>query len=282
MPELPEVETVKEALRLHVRGKTIEQVNVHHDKMIKVVTPDEFKEFLKGQTILDITRRGKHLIFHFPDFYMISHLRMEGKYFFHEKEPERGKHTHVTFQLASGESLHYDDVRKFGTFHLYPKNTDLEATSQFKVLGLEPFDPKFTFKYFTEKIQHKKKPIKSLLLDQSVVTGLGNIYVDEVLFRSRVHPLKMSANLTHKQRTDVVNYTKEVLSRAIELKGTTIKTFASEHGVAGTFQNELKVHTKKGEPCPMCGTVIEKIKVGGRGTYLCPRCQKLPKTEVPL
>ena len=275
MPELPEVETVKEALKLHVQGYTIADIDVRFPKMIKTHEAEDFKALLKNQTIQDITRRGKHLIFHLDDYLVISHLRMEGKYFDRLVGDEPTKHVHVIWKFTNGKALWYDDVRKFGTFHLYPKDTDLEQTSQFKILGLEPFDPGLTYSYLTEKLAHKKKPIKSLLLDQTVFTGLGNIYVDEVLFRSRVHPLTISSKLTKKERENVIKYTQEVLSRAIALKGTTIKTFASEHGVAGTFQNELKVHTKKGEPCPVCGTIIEKIKVGGRGTYYCKKCQPL-------
>ena len=280
MPELPEVETVKEALKLYVRGNTIASADVRFPKMIKTHEAHAFEEMLVGQTIQDITRRGKHLIFHLDDYQMISHLRMEGKYFDRHEEDEPTKHVHVVFKFANGRALWYDDVRKFGTFHLYPKETDLETTSQFKILGLEPFDESLTLNYFTEKLSNKKKPIKSLLLDQTVVTGLGNIYVDEVLFRAKVHPLAISSKLTKKERADVIKYSQEVLSRAIKLKGTTIKTFASEHGVAGTFQNELKVHTKKGEPCPVCGQTIEKIKVGGRGTYFCPKCQPLRQSHL--
>ena len=275
MPELPEVETVKEALKLHVMGKTVHDVDVFVPKMIKTHEAEAFKERLKNQTILDITRRGKHLIFHLNDYRMISHLRMEGKYFDRLVGEEPTKHVHLVLKFTDGKALWYDDVRKFGTFHLYSNETDLEQTSQFKILGLEPFDASLTLQYLTEKLKNKKKPIKSLLLDQTVFTGLGNIYVDEVLFRSRIHPLVISSKLTQNERANVIKYTKEVLGRAIELKGTTIKTFASEHGVAGTFQQELKVHTKKGEPCPECGTAIEKIKVGGRGTYFCKKCQPL-------
>jgi formamidopyrimidine-DNA glycosylase len=151
---------------------------------------------------------------------------------------------------------------------------DLEATPSFRVLGLEPFSETLTAAYLKEMLQGKKKPIKSLLLDQTIFTGLGNIYVDEVLFRAKIHPLTQSSKLSEKELENVVKYTQEILKRAIELKGTTIKTFSSEHGVSGLFQNELRVHTRKGEPCPGCKTLIEKIKVGGRGTYFCPCCQK--------
>lgn len=277
MPELPEVETVKEALKHRVLGSKIASVEVFFDKMIKGMSAEEFKDLLEGQSIRDITRRGKYLVFHLDDFYLLSHLRMEGKYFIHDGPVPKEKHTHVIFKLEGGQEIFYDDVRKFGTFHLYPKDTDLERTRSFSVLGIEPFDEAMSAGYLRDKFQRKKKPVKSLLLDQSVFTGLGNIYVDEVLFRAGLHPQAQSNNLTEKQLEDVVKYTQEVLRRAIELKGTTIKTFSSQHGVAGSFQQELKVHTRKGLPCPVCGTAIEKFKVGGRGTYICPSCQPLPQ-----
>lgn len=274
MPELPEVETVKETLKGQVMGQVIESVEIFAEKMIKGLSPAEFKSRLKGQSIRGFSRRGKYIIFHLDDYFLLSHLRMEGKYFYHQTEAEPGKHVHLIFRLGNGHDLWYDDVRKFGTFHLYEKQTDLEATPSFKVLGLEPFDEGFDAAYLQKKAYGRKKPIKSFLLDQATVTGLGNIYVDEVLFRASVHPLRMAGSLTEEESARIVDHTRKVLSRAIELKGTTIMTFSSSHGVSGSFQNELKVHTRKGEDCPECGTMIEKIKVGGRGTYFCQKCQR--------
>jgi len=219
-------------------------------------------------------------VLHFDDYQLLSHLRMEGKYFYVEDHFELNPHVHVIFTLDNGSRLLYQDTRKFGTYHLYDKDTDLEMTAPFQVLGLEPFSKEFTPSYVKEKIQNKKKPIKSLLLDQTVVCGLGNIYVDEVLYRCRLHPLTPSSQLSDKEIENVVKYTQEVLARAIELGGTTIRTFSSSHGDSGTFQNELLVHQRKGEHCFECETPIEKIKVGGRGTYFCPTCQKLTSKEM--
>lgn len=280
MPELPEVETVKEALKQTVKGRQIKDIEIRYEPMIKNMTANEFKKALINQTIQEISRRGKYLVLHFDDYQLLSHLRMEGKYFYVEDDFELNPHVHVIFTLDNGNQLLYQDTRKFGTYHLYDKDTDLEMTAPFQVLGLEPFSKEFTPSYVKEKIQNKKKPIKSLLLDQTVVCGLGNIYVDEVLYRSRLHPLTPSSQLSDKEIENVVKYTQEVLARAIELGGTTIRTFSSSHGVSGTFQNELLVHQRKGEPCFECDTPIEKIKVGGRGTYLCPICQKLASKEI--
>ncbi|WP_343290456.1 DNA-formamidopyrimidine glycosylase [Turicibacter bilis] len=280
MPELPEVETVKEALNQTVKGQTIKEIELRYEPMVKNMSADEFKEKLINQTIQAVSRRGKYLVFHFDDYQLLSHLRMEGKYFYVDSDFELNPHVHVIFTLENGKRLLYQDTRKFGTYHLYDKAIDLETTAPFQVLGLEPFATEFTPSYVKEKIQNKKKPIKSLLLDQTVVCGLGNIYVDEVLYRARLHPLTSSSELTDKDIENVVKYTVEVLARAIELGGTTIRTFRSSHGVSGTFQNELLVHQRKGENCYECHTPIEKIKVGGRGTYFCPTCQKLTAKEM--
>ena len=280
MPELPEVETVKEALNQTVKGQTIKEIELRYEPMVKNMSADEFKEKLINQTIQAVSRRGKYLVFHFDDYQLLSHLRMEGKYFYVDSDFELNPHVHVIFTLENGKRLLYQDTRKFGTYHLYDKAIDLETTAPFQVLGLEPFATEFTPSYVKEKIQNKKKPIKSLLLDQTVVCGLGNIYVDEVLYRARLHPLTSSSELTDKDIENVVKYTVEVLARAIELGGTTIRTFRSSHGVSGTFQNELLVHQRKGENCYECHTPIEKIKVGGRGTYFCPTCQKLTEKEM--
>ena len=280
MPELPEVETVKEALNQTVKGQTIKDIELRYEPMVKNMSADEFKEKLINQTIQEVSRRGKYLVFHFDDYQLLSHLRMEGKYFYVDSNFELNSHVHVIFTLENGKRLLYQDTRKFGTYHLYDKAIDLETTAPFQVLGLEPFATEFTPSYVKEKIQNKKKPIKSLLLDQTVVCGLGNIYVDEVLYRARLHPLTSSSELTDKDIENVVKYTVEVLARAIELGGTTIRTFSSSHGVSGTFQNELLVHQRKGENCYECHTPIEKIKVGGRGTYFCPTCQKLTVKEM--
>ena len=212
MPELPEVETVKEALNQTVKGQTIKEIELRYEPMIKNMDSEEFKNKLKNQMIQEVSRRGKYLVFHFDDYYLLSHLRMEGKYFYADDEFELNPHVHVIFTLDNGKRLLYQDTRKFGTYHLYDKEVDLETTAPFQVLGLEPFATEFTPSYVKEKIKNKKKPIKSLLLDQTVVCGLGNIYVDEVLYRARLHPLTSSSELTDKDIENVVKYTVEVLS----------------------------------------------------------------------
>ena len=273
MPELPEVETVKRHLLSQVKGLTVKEAILHYPRMYQSGDVAHFKSNIVGRRIVDIKRRGKYLIFELSDAYLISHLRMEGKFFYGATSHRRDKHTHAQFLLSNGETLYYEDVRKFGTFHLYDKSVDLTTTPTFSQLGPEPFDENVDQKYLLKAIKNKKTPIKSLLLNQKVVAGLGNIYVDEVLFAAKTHPLMKSGDLNVKQARDIVQISRDILSRAIEMKGTTIKTFASMHG-SGNFGDFLQVHTKKDAPCPTCQTPIEKIKVGGRGTYFCPKCQR--------
>lgn len=275
MPELPEVENVKQALASQIKELYITEVQVRYEPMIKNLSYEDFKHKLEQQRIKEISRRGKYLIFHLEKGYLVSHLRMEGRYYYTDSSFEINPHIHSIFKLSNGMQLLYQDTRKFGTFHYYEDEQALNHAQPLLKLGLEPFSPEFNESYLKEKLKNKKKPIKSLLLDQSIVAGLGNIYVDEVLFRSRIHPEKISHKLTDEEIKNVVKYTVEVLERAIELGGTTIRTFRSQHGVSGTYQDELLVHQKENSPCVICQREIKKTKVGGRGTYYCETCQPL-------
>lgn len=272
MPELPEVETVKNALKRLVLNKKINNVDIRYNNIIAYPSPEEFKEKIKNQTINNITRRGKWLMFELNNYYLVSHLRMEGKYFLKNKNEELSKHDHVIFDLNDNE-LRYNDTRKFGKMYLINKD-DVYAVEPLKDLGLEPWDENLNVEYLKNKYKNKKLPIKTLLLDQSIITGIGNIYADEILFLSKINPLLKPTDLTDKNLDDIIKYTKEILSKAIELGGTTIKSYESEEGVHGRFQNNLLVHNHKGDKCPNCNNLIIKITVNGRGTYYCPGCQK--------
>jgi len=273
MPELPEVETVRTILEKNIVNKTIENIVVRYEKIIQNVSPQEFIDKLKGQTFVEIKRRGKYLICVLNDYYLIVHLRMEGKFFYMTNE-NYSIHDHIIFKFTNGE-LRYNDTRKFGTMHLLEKNLDIYNTYPLIKLGLEPFDEGFNSIYLKNLFSSSSKPIKTSLLDQSIIAGLGNIYVDEVLFMSNIHPLEKTKSLTNTQIDAIVKNSVVVLNKAIKLGGTTIKSFQSSHDITGRFQNELLVHTKT--TCPTCKTKIMKIKVGGRGTYYCENCQKLGK-----
>ena len=264
MPELPEVETVKNGLKAKVLNKKITNCNVLYDGIIAYPDKETFVKNIANQTINDIKRRGKFLMFDLDDYYLISHLRMEGKYFIKEPTENLNKHDHVIFTLNDNEELRYNDTRKFGKMHLVKKD-ELNITP-IANLGLEPWDELLTSKYLKDKL-NKNKAIKTLLLDQSIITGIGNIYADEILFLSKINPEKKGNKLTNKNREDIINNTKLVLEKAIQAGGTTIHSYTSVDGITGLFQQKLLVHMKKSEPCPNCQTEILKIVVNGRGTY---------------
>jgi formamidopyrimidine-DNA glycosylase len=275
MPELPEVETVKRILQKNILNKTILDIEVRYDKIIQNQTKDDFINKLKNQTFIELKRRGKYLICVLNDYYLIVHLRMEGKFFYMHNEPY-SIHDHIIFKFNDSE-LRYNDTRKFGTMHLINKDIDIYNTYPLNKLGKEPYDEGFDYLYLKPLFNKSNKPIKTTLLDQSIIAGLGNIYVDEVLFMSNIHPLEKTKNLNDENIKSIVSNSIIVLNKAINLGGTTIKSFQSSHDITGRFQNELLVHTKY--KCPTCNTKILKIKVGGRGTYYCENCQKITSID---
>ena len=272
MPELPEVETVRRGLEKLILGKTIQSVEVREPKMIQMDL-DAFRQDLLGQEIRSMRRRGKYLLFYLTDKVLISHLRMEGKYLFYpDAVPER-KHAHVFFQMTDGGTLVYEDVRKFGTMELLRKD-QLEAYFAARKLGPEPTEADFLLPPFAAALGRSKKPIKPYLLEQTLVVGLGNIYVDEALWRARIHPVRPAASLKPAEVRRLREQIIEVLQLGIEKRGSTIRTYRNALGEDGTMQDFLQVYGKTGQPCARCGSPIEKIKLGGRGTHLCPHCQK--------
>lgn len=274
MPELPEVETVRRTLLELVVGKTIKHVRILWPNIIKrPAEVQQFQDALVGQTISDIGRRGKFLKIFLDDYVLVSHLRMEGKYALHQAEEPYDKHTHVFFQFTDGTELRYRDVRKFGTMHLFAKGEE-DCELPLAHLGPEPFASEFTPDMLYGQLQKTNRKIKAVLLDQKAVVGLGNIYVDEALFRASIHPERSANALTKKEVTLLHREIVDTLQEAVEKGGSTIRTYVNTQGQIGSFQLQLFVYGKKGEPCTRCGTAIEKIVVGGRGTHFCPKCQK--------
>lgn len=271
LPELPEVETVRRGLNRLVKGKVISKVEVTYAPMIKTGV-DAFCQDLIGQEILDVDRRGKYLLIYLTDHILISHLRMEGKYNFFADQVPANKHFHAFFTFIDGSTLVYQDVRKFGTMELLGK-ADVDAYFISRKIGPEPTEEDFDLEEFAKKLAKSKKPIKSHLLDQSLVAGLGNIYVDEVLFKAKVHPAQTSNQLSTDQVADLRQATIEVLQLGIEKGGSTIRTYKNALGMDGTMQDYLQVYGKTGQACPRCQTEIVKIQLGGRGTHFCPKCQ---------
>jgi formamidopyrimidine-DNA glycosylase len=273
LPELPEVETVRRTLEMLILDKEIKKVTVLWPKIIKHPEVDQFCDALIGERFVQLGRRGKFLILYTEKFALISHLRMEGRYALFEAQEPVAPHTHVIFTFTDGTELRYKDVRKFGTMHLFEKGKEFHQPP-LSTLGPEPFDSDFTAGYLQKRLSTTQRSIKTALLDQSVLVGLGNIYVDEALFRSNIHPERIASSLKRKEWMVLHEQIKATLGEAVEKGGSTIRSYVNSQGQMGMFQLELFVYGRKGENCKVCGTPLQKIVVGGRGTVFCPKCQK--------
>ncbi len=273
MPELPEVETVKNVLIPIIKDRKILSIDVLRMSTIHGDI-DEFVNTLKGNTFLDLSRIGKFLIFHLSDdIVFISHLRMEGKYYEIDENEPNSKYARVVFHLDNGHKLCYDDSRCFGMMKLSTES-EYKNVKDIAQLGPEPFAIN-DVKYLLDRCKKSSLPIKSTLLDQTLMTGLGNIYADEVLFASKIHPLTPANKITKKNWEEIVKNSKEILNNAITAGGSTIKSYHPGKDIDGNFQTALKAYGKKGEPCVNCGSIMRFMKVNGRGTTYCPKCQKI-------
>jgi formamidopyrimidine-DNA glycosylase len=287
MPELPEVETVRLQLKHKILGKTIKAVEIFHMKSVEhdVTIADT----LLGKTIADIDRVGKLMIFSFKDeddLFLLAHMKMTGQFFFTDKKGETvggghsfvpadrilpGRHTRVAFHFTDNSSLFFNDMRLFGYTKLADAKTVAAARKGF---GPEPIDPEFDIEWFVTEVRKRKAPIKAVLLDQSFVAGLGNIYVDEALWRAKVRPTRKANTLTKKEAAALAAASGDVMRESIAVGGTTFQHFVDTGGDNGNFSDYLKVFGKQGTPCLRCGSTIKKIRLVGRGTHYCPGCQK--------
>ncbi|MBR2759788.1 MAG: DNA-formamidopyrimidine glycosylase [Solobacterium sp.] len=268
MPELPEVETVLRTLEDRIQGRGIEKVEVIYPKIVEC-DPKAFCDALTGRHFLEFRRRGKYLLFGTEDVILVSHLRMEGKYYILPKEEPYDRHTHVVFHLDDGSTLRYHDTRKFGRMELLAPDIDLRT---FHDLGPEPFSEEFSGDYVYREAKRRHVPIKSLLLDQSFAAGIGNIYADEICYACSLRPGRSSQRLRHADCDAIAEHTKRILAAAVRAGGTTIRSYTSSLGVTGLFQLECMVHTKS--VCPHCGGQIKIKRIGGRSSYYCPHCQR--------
>lgn len=273
MPEKPEVLTVVKNLKSVLIGKKITQCNIYWDNIIASPSTDEFKKKIINQKINDITTRGKFIVMLLDDYSLLVHLRMEGKFMFRKQGEDLGKHEHVELILNNEISFRFHDVRKFGKMYLIEKENTYKVKPLVD-LGLEYDDNNLTKEYLYQALNSKKAPIKTVLLDQSIITGIGNIYDDEILYMSSINPNRKACDITIEECQKIIDNCKIVLEKAIKLGGTTIKSFTSSEGVHGLFQNELLVHGRVDEICSKCNNIIKKTKIGGRGTYFCENCQK--------
>ncbi|MBS3972841.1 MAG: DNA-formamidopyrimidine glycosylase [Erysipelotrichia bacterium] len=268
MPELPEVETVVRTLETLMVGCSFTDALVHTPSI--VYHNEDFASFVAHHQLQSFKRRGKYILLGLGDNTLIIHLRMEGRFFINHEFNRPNKHVHVSFKLSDGRVLHYQDTRKFGRMLI---THDVNQTLAH--LGLEYDDPHFTVDYLIESMKNKKTSLKAFLLSQSVICGLGNIYSDEVCFRSRLHPEKRVSTLTLNEVQSIHREIKLVLSEAIALGGSSIRTYTNAMGIDGLFQLQLQVHMRAKQPCLVCGQIIEKTSVANRGTYVCKQCQKL-------
>jgi len=269
MPELPEVRTVASVLKKELINKTITDIKIIYSKIISSDSLDI--NLLINKTLKDITTIGKYLLFHFDKYILISHLRMEGKYFIKEINENLNKHEHIIFIFNNKLSVRYHDTRKFGRMQLILKE-DLNQNKSISKLAPEPFN--LNENDFYKKINKSIIPIKALLLDQTIINGLGNIYANEVLYDAKINPLKPGNKITKKEASKIIESSIKILNNAIIEKGTTIKSYTSSLGVTGNYQKHLKVHLKENELCLECNNPIIKEKVRGRSTYYCKICQK--------
>lgn len=275
MPELPEVETVVRDLRAHgLEQAIIRAVDVRWSRTIEGMTPTRFSKALCGRTITRLSRRGKYIILTLDDgLHLLIHLRMTGKLRTADGSTPPGKHDHVILTLANGHQLVFNDTRKFGRFRL-----TRDAGAGLTHLGPEPLDATFTAQLLKSQLQGKTRLIKPLLLDQTCVAGLGNIYVDEALWQAGIHPERRATTLTPAEIKRLHHAIRTVLQRGVENGGTTLGTgatnFYSVAGHRGRNADGLKVFRRTDLPCPRCHTRIVRTVVGQRGTHFCPVCQK--------
>ena len=234
---------------------------------------ENFKKDLIGLEFSDILRKGKWLLFEIGDYYLCSHLRMEGKYFIKDSNEDINKHEHVIFTFDDDTDLRYHDTRKFGRMNLVLKK-DIDTVEGIRKQGIEPIDSNLSKEYLYENFKTRRLPMKTLLLDQTIISGLGNIYADEVLFASGIDPLKKGTEITLDECQKIVDSSRIIIEEAIRCGGTTIKSYTSSLGVTGMFQQNLKAHKRENQECKKCKSTIKRIVVGGRSTYFCEKCQK--------
>jgi formamidopyrimidine-DNA glycosylase len=264
MPELPEVETFARQLGPALVGKTIISADLRWNRTLAIPSPKKFKEQIQGQKILDVSRRAKYLNLQLKDFHLLIHLRMSGDLLIRNSTISPAKHDRLVLKLSGNKSLAFNDTRKFGRVWLTANIEDVLGR-----LGPEPFSREFTPQWLHTALHNKKRQLKPLLLDQTFLAGLGNIYTDEALHMAKLHPGAASDSVTAKQAEALHEAIRKVLREGIKRNGASIDWAYR----GGQFQNYFRVYDREGTACVVCGTEIQKIIVGQRGTHICPNCQ---------
>ena len=257
-----------------MEGRRLEHIEVIDSRWSDPAPPEAIADALDGRVIERLGRRGKYLVMSFEDdVHLVMHLRMTGNLLLTDEEP---KHTRVRMELDDGQKLLFVDVRRFGTGDVL-LGSDALAEYFASRLGVEPLSPDFTAAALRDQARGRKQPVKAFLLNQERVAGVGNIYADEALFRAKVHPLRPVGTLRRPQIEALRDAVVESLNAGIDAKGASIDDYRHVDGARGSFQDRFLVHMRKGKPCVRCGTKIEKMRAAGRGTYVCPRCQRRPR-----
>ncbi|MFZ5980353.1 MAG: bifunctional DNA-formamidopyrimidine glycosylase/DNA-(apurinic or apyrimidinic site) lyase [Candidatus Zixiibacteriota bacterium] len=281
MPELPEVETVVRGLRQTIKGRTISKITLNAPPATIVVSPSfksrRFDRMLEGRTVLDITRRGKNILIPLSgDITLWVHLKMTGHFFYINKEEPVSKHDLVIYDFEGaddGRQLRFNDYRRFGRHRLY-RNDELWEQKGLKELGPEPL--KLSAREFVKLCKVRSRMVKPALLDQSFIAGLGNIYCDESLYHSKIHPRRLTDSISTQKLTELHGHIQRLLKKSISLMGTTVDSYSGVNGQTGRFQKYLAAYNNEGRPCRHCGTIIIREKIGSRSAHYCPRCQRLP------
>jgi formamidopyrimidine-DNA glycosylase len=272
MPELPEVETVKNELVPHIVGRKLTGITLLWEGIVKKPSAADFRSRLIGQQITGMSRRGKYLIVSLSsEDRLILHLKMSGSLLISRDSSEPPKYTRAIIHLDDGISVFFRDPRKFGAMWLVE-----DTSSVIKKLGPEPLEADFTSQVLAQRLSQRKAPIKALLLDQSVIAGIGNMYADEALFATRIHPLRTGESLSRDEIERLHHAIQQILRAAIGNKGASIVNYYRPGGETGTAHFEFKVAHGHGKTCPIHQTPIQRITVRNRGTYFCPKCQAEP------
>ena len=275
MPELPEVETIRLALEPHLVGRRFEHVDIQDPRLVRPFEATAVAAELEGERVAALERRGKYLIVRFESGRaLLIHLRMTGS--LRHAAPgslDDDPHRRAVVKLDDGSDVAYRDVRRFGTWHLLEPEEVGDYLAQ--RLGQEPLERSFTARRLAERLEGRRAPIKAALLDQRTVAGLGNIYVDEALWRAEVHPLRPAASLDPDEVARLVKGIRDALRTGIARQGASLRDYSTPDGGRGRMQERFRVYGRAGEPCARCGSPIDKIRAGGRGTWYCPNCQRL-------
>ncbi|MEA3465786.1 MAG: bifunctional DNA-formamidopyrimidine glycosylase/DNA-(apurinic or apyrimidinic site) lyase [Thermodesulfobacteriota bacterium] len=271
MPELPEVETVRAGLQHLLVNQTISTVRVYQEKL-RYPVPQQLALLLEQQQIINFERRAKYLLLRIATGTVIIHLGMSGSLCWHNSAQPAQKHDHVDFLFENGACLRYRDPRRFGLILWHPGNTPLEHRLLSK-LGPEPLSDDFHAEYLFNKSRQRRRAIKTFLMDNHIVVGVGNIYANEALFKAGIHPERLAVELTMEECCQLVYIVREVLAAAIKAGGTTLQDFVNGHGSPGYFQQQLFVYGREGQPCLSCGTTLVKKRIGQRSAFFCSQCQ---------